>query len=99
MGFMKRFGDELRELENWALGFLCDVGTLDYCDIHGVYFEGPNDIETAYRVFNSQVTSGKIILGKDETRRKRTDALKAAYATYGGLEGCGWCAEAFGGDD
>jgi len=88
MGFMKRLLDEQNAMEQWALDFLCEVGTLNRCDIHGVYYEGRNDIETAYRAFNDRVTTGRVVLQKGQTRSQRTDALKAAYDVYGALEAC-----------
>ena len=90
---------EQEERASWALGLLLEVKTLRGCEFHsGNYWEGPSPIEDAYRLFNHRVTTGQIVLGKNETRRGRTDAIKEAYDLHSGLESCPECAKYFSDD-
>ncbi len=102
MGSAKDFMAEQESLSRWARGFLREMKVLHGCEFHpGNYRRGPTPIEDAYPRFNYLVTSGNIVLEKNETRRNRTDALKKAYDENSGLVLVGCCPECeayFGGD-
>jgi len=98
MGYWKNKVFQEQGLYEWARNFLCEVGALKECDIHGAFFEGPADVEDAYRAFNQRVTSGRIVLEKGKTRRQRTDLLKAVYDNNSAAGGCPECERNFGQD-
>ena len=92
MGMAKRLLEEQEDQEAWAVRFLCEAGVLKECENHdGTYFDGGADLEDAYRLFYSRVTSGQIVLEKGETRREYTDALKSAYDDNSYADGCPTC--------
>ena len=78
-----------------AMNILFEAGVFKECDFHpGEFSEGPNEIEAAYRLANSKITSGKIKLAKGETRRDITDLIRDVYHdNFGGTAGCGYCAK------
>lgn len=82
-----------------AVGILCRVGALKECENHpGTYFDGPDDVEDAYRFANSAITAGTIILSSGQTRRQIMDRIKEAYDDNSGVGECQQCARNFNPD-
>jgi hypothetical protein len=72
---------------------------LSECKNHpGTYFEGPKDVDEAYKRFNARITSGEIKLKSGQTRRDLTNLIKAVYDDNSGLSKCPICEKNFGPD-
>jgi hypothetical protein len=92
MGYWKHKAAKDEENYEWARRLLCEAKVLRECENHlGTYFDGPTDIEAAYRLMNARVSSGEIELEEGQTRRDLTDLLKSAYEDNSGLESCPQC--------
>jgi hypothetical protein len=92
MGFAKRQLEEAEHLDNMALHVLLESGALRECEHHdGVYYDGGAEVEGAYRLANSQITSHKITLPDGVSRKDFTDAIKAVYEDNYGPDGCYIC--------
>jgi hypothetical protein len=89
----------MEEQVEWARDLLCEVGALSECENHeGTYFDGPQDVEAAYRLLNARITSNEIILKPGQTRRDLTNLIKAVYEDNSGLSACPICERNFGPD-
>jgi hypothetical protein len=83
MGATKQLMMETEELQQIAVGVLCDAGVLKACEWHGdVYGAGTDDLQPAYRIANARVTAGEIELPGDFTRHDLTDAIKHQGEMY-----------------
>lgn len=81
MSIVKRELEQREELSDLALGVLTEAGVLEECEDHpGVYLDSGEDIEEAYRLANSKITSGNIVLPTGHSRRDFTDIIKNAYS-------------------
>jgi hypothetical protein len=99
MSFWKNKAMEEQEQYEWARSLLCEVSALEECENHpGNFFEGPDDIEEAYKLSNARITSGEIILKDGQSRRDLTDLIKAVHADNSGLDSCPECDRNFGPD-
>ena len=75
-----------------AFEVLLKAGCLDQCDGHpGEYYDGGEQIEEAYKLGNTLISSGKIKLSNGETRRDFTDRIKVVYEDNSGPEICSYC--------
>jgi hypothetical protein len=99
MGYWK--GRALAQEEECAAArsLLCDAGTLEECEFHpGTFFDASGDLEAAYKLVNSRITSGEITLAPNQTRCNLTDLIKSVYEGTSGVESCQECARTFGPD-
>src|ERR1043166_2033365 len=56
MSVVKRMLEEAEEMTGIALGVLCDAKVLKECPSHsGEYTEGPEDIQSAYKLANARI--------------------------------------------
>lgn len=92
MGGAKRLLEQAEEDQGEALSLLLELEVLTTCPLHeDQILEGTEDIEVAYRVANSRITSGKITLREDQTRKDYTDVLKEMYDEYSYSSSCYYC--------
>ncbi len=77
MGIAKRHMEEMEDKRNLAIRIAVEAGVLDECEYHdGTFTEGSNDIEEAYKLGNSRISSGELD-GAFDSRREMTDLIKA----------------------
>jgi len=99
MGYWKNKSMEDEGDYEWARGLLCDVNALQECENHdGTYFDGPEDVQEAYKRVNAQITSGAFKLKPGQSRRDVTNLIKAVYEDNSGLSKCPICEKNFGSD-
>ena len=91
MGIMKHVLDEQDWLRRLAIAVLCTAGVMKECEFHDeVYLEGSGELEAAYKLAHSSVTTGEILLPAGTTRRDFTDLIKEVYADECAAE-CYFC--------
>ncbi|MBA9071809.1 hypothetical protein FHR71_005595 [Methylobacterium sp. RAS18] len=92
MGQAKRMLEEQEDNERGALSFLVGAGCIEECEHHdGIYFDGGEPVETAYKLANAQISSGALVLPEGTSRRDYTDLLKSVYEDNSGIESCYAC--------
>ena len=75
MGGVKRLMERHETLCHAAVRIALEAGVLKFCEHHGCVFEGPNDIESAYKLGNYKFSKGSLA-GIFDTRREMTDCIK-----------------------
>ena len=99
MSYWKTKSAEQDEALQSYLELLLEVSALQECENHGgIYFEGSNDVESAYKLANKRVSSGEIVLGPGQSRGDMTDLIKTAYDDNSVLSRCPICEKHFGPD-
>jgi len=95
MGYWKNRAGEQEGEYNWARELLCEVKAFRQCDVHGTYFDGPNDVADAYKLANARISSGELKLDEGQTRHDITDLIKAVYDDNSALSKCPVCQKNF----
>ncbi len=80
MGITKRRMERDHDLYDLGLQLCIEAGAIEECEMHpGSYYDGGGDVEEAYKLANSRISSGGIELDDGEDRKTITDAVKGAY--------------------
>jgi hypothetical protein len=98
MGYWSDRAIELEEERAWARLLLCEVGALKECEYHDTFFAGGANVEDAYKLMNTRVSSGQIALDPGQTRSDLTDLIKAVYVENSGMSSCPICDKNLGPD-
>lgn len=94
MGMAKRLLEDQWTLGAMAERVLCDVGAVKECEFHEqIYFDGNGDLEAAYKLANSRITSGMELSG-GMRRRDFTDKIKEVYEELSCAHSC-WACDRF----
>lgn len=80
MGAAKRQLEEANDARQIALGVLIDAGLLKECPLHDdAFIDTSDDITSAYKLANSLITLGRLILPSGYDRQAFSDEIKQAY--------------------
>jgi hypothetical protein len=92
MGSAKRMMERHETMCRAAVEIALEARVLRYCEYHeDCVFEGPIDIESAYKLGNYKFTVGSMA-GVFDTRREMTDCVKKVVEDHPADE-CPRCAE------
>jgi hypothetical protein len=92
MGGAKRTMEEQEARYQIGLGLCIEAGAIEECEFHeGTYFQGHEEVEAAYRLANTKISSGQLGQPSAEYRREVTDAIKEAYDDNAGTSACHQC--------
>lgn len=92
MGLAKRMLEQSWEDERVALELLRRAGVVEECEPHETVYDTGGDVEEAYRLANTLITSHHpLVAGFEGERRRATDAIKEAFDALP-IE-CGMCAK------
>ena len=93
MGATKRLIEKHEEQYRVSVEIALQAGVLQACKTHSdVIFDGPHDIEDAYRLGNYKFSNGEME-NIFESRKKMTDSIKHAVEDNNGPEECWACAK------
>lgn len=93
MGYWKNKMMEQQEHYDWAKSILIRVHALQECEAHEDAFDGPAELEEAYKYVNTRITSGEIKLKGGQTRRDVTNLIKSVYDDNSTASECPSCAK------
>ncbi len=91
MGLAKRAMEEYEDLTNIAINILCEVGAIKVCENHGYFFDGNENLESAYKLANHKISYQGLTLPKNISRHDFSDIIKEAYESNSGREKCYGC--------
>lgn len=94
MSFAKRLIEMQEEQYQTTVGIGLQAGALQRCEYHSyVIFDGPNNIEDAYKLGNFKFSNGEM-KNIFDSRREMTDSIKHAIADNNGPDSCWACDKA-----
>lgn len=92
MGIVKHMMAEDEALQDAARDILVETGALIECEWHaGSYYDGETDLQDAYKLANSRITSRQIQLPDRISRRDFSDIIKSVYEDNSGINYCASC--------
>jgi hypothetical protein len=93
MGATKRLIEKHEEQYRLSVGIALQAKVLQACEFHtDIIFDGPNEIEDAYKLGNYKFSKGEMT-GVFKGRTEMTDSIKHAVEDNHGPESCWACAK------
>lgn len=85
---MSRQSEQEQEMYELGLSLCLEAGAIEECEAHpGSYFQGEEEVVSAYKIAAHKVKVGEINLDQKAV----TDAVKSAYDDNAGIDYCPSC--------